>query len=109
LEDPDGDVERNAMTGEGATKYFDAALATSDYYGKDPGFWDGKGAEMLGKSGPVIHEDFVALACNKRRGTEQTLTVRNKDKRTAGYDFCFSVPKSISIYLAETGDQRWSK
>src|ERR1700758_4294721 len=90
---------------EGATKYFDAALATSDYYAKDPGLWGGKGAEMLGKSGAVARDDFVALASNKRPGTEETLTVRNKDKRTAGYDFCFSVPKSISIYLAETGDR----
>jgi conjugative relaxase-like TrwC/TraI family protein len=32
------------------------------------------------------------------------LTVRNKDKRTPGYDFCFSVPKSVSVYLAETDD-----
>ena len=32
---------------EGATKYFDAALATSDYYQKDQGIWGGKGAEML--------------------------------------------------------------
>ncbi len=87
---------------EGATKYFDAALATSDYYGKGPGQWGGKGAEMLGKFGSVARDDFVALASNKRPGTDETLTVRNKDKRTAGYDFCFSVPKSISIYLAET-------
>src|SRR5207244_4071089 len=25
--------------------------------------------------------------------------------RIAGYDFCFSAPKSVSIYLAETGDK----
>jgi conjugative relaxase-like TrwC/TraI family protein len=92
-------------SGEGAAKYYDAALATSDYYGKDPGLWGGKGAEMLGLAGAVKREDFVALASNKRPGAEQTLTIRNKDKRTAGYDFCFSAPKSISIYLAETGDE----
>jgi hypothetical protein len=34
-------------SGEGATKYFDAALATGDYYTKDAGKWGGKGAEML--------------------------------------------------------------
>ena len=65
----------------------------------------GKGAEMLGMAGAVKRKEFVALASNKAPGTEQTLTVRNKDKRTAGYDFCFSVPKSISVYVAETGDQ----
>jgi len=89
---------------EGATKYFDAALATSDYYQKDQGVWGGKGAEVLGLNGTVGREEFIALASNRVPGSEETLTVRNKDKRTPGYDFCFSVPKSISVYLAETGD-----
>ncbi len=89
---------------EGATKYFDAALATSDYYQKDQGVWGGKGAEMLGLGKQVTREQFIALASNKMPGTNQTLTVRNKEKRTPGYDFCFSVPKSVSVYLAERGD-----
>jgi conjugative relaxase-like TrwC/TraI family protein len=89
---------------EGATKYFDAALATSDYYQKDQGLWGGRGAEMLGLRDVVTREGFIALASNKMPGSEHTLTVRNKDKRTPGYDCCFSVPKSISAYLAETGD-----
>jgi len=37
-------------------------------------------------------------------GTEENLTVRTKDKRTAGYDFCYSIPKSVSVYLALSGD-----
>src|SRR5215469_10755249 len=90
---------------EGATKYFDAALATSDYYQKDQGVWGGKCVEILGLNGAVGREEFIALASNRVPGSDQTLTVRNKDKRTPGYDFCFSVPKSISIYLAETRDQ----
>jgi len=36
---------------------------------------------------------------------EENLTVRTKDQRTAGYDLCYSVPKSVSVYLALTGDQ----
>src|SRR5271156_515325 len=90
---------------EGAAKYFDAALATSDYYQKDQGMWGGKAAEMLGLSGAVEREEFFALASNKMPASGETLTVRNKEKRTPGYDFCLSVPKSISVYLAETGDQ----
>jgi conjugative relaxase-like TrwC/TraI family protein len=90
---------------EGAAKYFDAALATSDYYQKDQGMWGGKAAEMLGLSGAVERGEFIALASNKIPGTEETLTVRNKEKRTPGYDFCFSVPKSISLYMAETDDR----
>ena len=92
-------------SGEGATKYFDAALGTTDYYAKDNGHWGGKGAEKLGLGNEVMRKQFIALALNRVPGTDQKLTVRTKGKRTAGYDFCFSVPKSISVYLAETGDQ----
>ena len=92
-------------SGEGATKYFDAALARTDYYAKDNGQWGGKGAQKLGLENEVTRKQFAALALNKVPGTEQKLTVRTKGKRTAGYDFCFSVPKSLSVYLAETGDQ----
>src|SRR5215831_376039 len=118
-----------AESGEGATKYFDAALATSKYYGSERGQWGGKGAERLGLHGDVSRKDFIALASNKRPGTDETLTVRMKttrrqkevvfeekantwkledeevSNRRAGYDFCFSVPKSVSLYLAETGDR----
>jgi conjugative relaxase-like TrwC/TraI family protein len=94
-----------SVSGEGATKYFDAALGKSDYYCSEQGIWGGKGAERLGLVGEVQREDFVSLASNKVPGSEETLTIRTKDKRTAGYDFCFSVPKSVSIYLAETGDK----
>jgi conjugative relaxase-like TrwC/TraI family protein len=80
-------------------------LATADYYAKDPGLWGGKGAEMLSVAGVVSRDDFIALALNTVPGTNQKLTVRNKEERRAGYDFCFSVPKSVSIYLAETGDE----
>jgi len=88
----------------------------------------GKGAERLGLQGDVRRKDFIALASNKRPGTDETLTVRMKttrreaelvfDEKTntwkqtggevsnrAGYDFCFSVPKSVSLYLVETGDK----
>jgi hypothetical protein len=36
---------------------------------------------------------------------KENLTARTKDKRTAGYDFCYSVPKSVSVYLALSGDR----
>jgi conjugative relaxase-like TrwC/TraI family protein len=79
--------------------------------------------------GDVRRKDFIALASNKRPGTNETLTVRMKttreqkemvfdekanawkqkdgdvSNRRAGYDFCFSVPKSVSLYLVETGDR----
>jgi hypothetical protein len=118
-----------SVSGEGAAKYFDAALATSKYYGSERGQWGGKGAEVLGLRGNVSHKDFISLASNKRPGTDETLTARMKttrrqkelvfeekantwkledeevSNRRAGYDFCFSVPKSVSLYLVETGDR----
>jgi hypothetical protein len=67
-----------SVSGEGATKYFDAALATSKYYGSERGRWGGKGAELLGLRGDVSRKDFIALASSKRRGTDETLTVRRR-------------------------------
>ena len=120
---------------EASRKYFDVALRTSDYYTKDAGAWGGKGAEMLGLKGEVQRKDFVALDNNRWSGANgKRLTARmNKtrlkdvtDKKTglpkidpetgkvekrevsnrrAGYDFTFSVPKSVSLYLALNDDK----
>src|SRR6516165_129669 len=120
---------------EAAKNYFDVALKTSDYYTKDVGTWGGKGAKILGLTGDVERKDFVALANNSWPGANgQRLTARmNKtrleemtDKKTglpvidpetgdlrkrevsnrrAGYDFTFSTPKSVSLYLAINEDK----
>ena len=54
-------------------------------------------------------EAFVALAKNLVPGkAKEQLTARMKSEegnRRAGYDFTFSVPKSISVYLAGTNDK----
>src|SRR6516225_3656809 len=94
-----------SVSAEGAEKYFDEALKKSDYYAKELGVWGGKGAERLGLKGEVTREEFLALASNEVPGTGENLTVRTKDKRTAGYDFCYSVPKSVSVYLALSRDR----
>ena len=94
-----------SVSGEEAAKYFDSALRTSDYYASENGLWGGKGAERLGLVGDVTREDFISLASNKQPGTDETLTVRIKEKRRSGYDFTFSVPKSVSLYIAESGDE----
>jgi conjugative relaxase-like TrwC/TraI family protein len=119
---------------EAAKNYFDVALKTSDYYTKDVGTWGGKGAEFFGLQGDVERKDFVALANNKWPGVSgKRLTVRMNttrledviDKtgmptidpetgrakkrevsnRRAGYDFTFSAPKSVSLYLAVNEDK----
>src|ERR1700731_4097988 len=120
---------------EAAKNYFDVALKTSDYYTKDVGTWGGKGAKILGLKGDVQRKDFVALTNNRSPGTDgKRLTARmNKTRledvinkktrvpaidpetgavmkrevsnRRAGYDFTFSVPKSMSLYLAVNEDK----
>src|ERR1700740_1855461 len=99
-----------SVSPEAAARYFDSALEKADYYAKSEitgkGAWGGKGAERLGLSGDVRRGDFVSLASNKNPGSDRTLTERTKEKRRAGYDFTFSVPKSVSLYLAETGDRQ---
>ena len=98
-----------SVSAEGAAKYFDNALKARDYYVKEEdreqGVWGGRAAEALGLEGAVTREAFVDLVNNKVPGTQKRLTVRDKDQRRPGYDFCFSVPKSVSVYHAIGGDQ----
>src|ERR1700681_3635310 len=62
---------------EGAKKYFDVSLKTSDYYTRNIGTWGGKGAEMLGLKGEVERKDFVALINNRWPGANgKRLTAR---------------------------------
>jgi conjugative relaxase-like TrwC/TraI family protein len=106
------EVNRSA---EGVERYFDCELALSDYFMKEPGIWAGRGAERLGLRGPVERSQFVALLRNENPTTGKRLTApmntsRQKDgetvsNRQVGYGLVFGVPKSLSIYLAITGDQ----
>ena len=92
-----------SVSAQGATRYFDEALARGDYYTEQDrsiGTWGGKAALQLGLSGQVQREDFIALALNTDPGSGERLTARTKNNRTAGYDFTFSVPKSISVFMA---------
>ena len=67
---------------EGAKKYFDVSLKTSEYYTKDIGTWGGKGAELLGLKAEVERKDFVALVNNKWPGTNrERLTARMNKNR----------------------------
>ena len=125
----------NKPFGGSGEKYFDVSLKTGDYYTKDVGTWGGKGAEILRLKGEVERKDFVALANNRwpkangKRLTarmnktriedvtdgktgfpvldQQTREVQKREvsNRRAGYDFTFSVPKSVSLYLALNDDK----
>jgi conjugative relaxase-like TrwC/TraI family protein len=106
------EVNRSA---EGVERYFDRELAVSDYLMKEWGIWAGRGAERLGLRGSVEGSQFVALLRNEDPTTGKRLTARRNtnrqedgetvSNRQVGYGLVFGVPKSLSIYLAITGDQ----
>ena len=93
-----------ADTAAGAVRYFENSLQIGDYYASGSmGRWHGLGAERLGLSREVTRAEFAALASN-RLPNGGKLTVRDRDDRRPGYDFCFSVPKSVSVYVAISED-----
>lgn len=103
-----------SYSADAALKYYDNSLKITDYYVKEIGIWGGKGAGLLGLKGEVKRRDFAALVNNRdprtgERLTQRTNTTRNQNgkkvsNRRAGYDFTFSVPKSVSVYLGMHGD-----
>ena len=87
-----------------AKRYYAAA----DYYSEGQeliGSWGGKGAARLGLHGVVDKFAFERLCDNQDPRTGNPLTVRTKSERTVGYDFTFSVPKSVSLLYSLSGDQ----
>src|SRR5580704_6213279 len=82
--------------------------ATADYYSQGQeivGRWGGKGAALLGLAGTVDKSSFERLCDNLDPQTGEPLTVRTRTERRVGYDFTFSVPKSVSLLYAMSGDQ----
>src|ERR1700693_2020855 len=91
-------------SGAADKKYY----ATADYYSEGQeivGCWGGKGASRLGLSGTVDKFSFERLCDNLDPRTGEPLTVRTRTERRVGYDFTFSVPKSVSVLYAMSGDQ----
>ena len=90
---------------EGAKKYY----SQSDYLSEGQelvGSWGGKAAKMLGLDGTVDKLSFDRLCDNLDPSDGTQLTARTRSDRTVGYDFTFSVPKSVSLRYAKTGDER---
>lgn len=82
--------------------------ATADYYSAGQelvGSWGGQAALRLGLAGTVDKFSFERLCDNLDPQTGKPLTVRTRSERTVGYDFTFSVPKSVSLLYALSGDQ----
>ncbi len=83
-----------------AKSYFSDALSRSDYYidGQElAGRFFGKIANRMGLGDAATKEVFHALCENLHPITGKTLTLRNKENRTVGYDINFHCPKSVSI------------
>jgi conjugative relaxase-like TrwC/TraI family protein len=96
-----------------------SAAGASSYYGKDdyyvtgeagaPGMtWGGEGAKALGLTGQAKTEDFQALLSGKNPDPDGPAlsSAANKEKHHAGWDFTFTVPKSVSLAIvaAERSD-----
>src|SRR5690606_34616936 len=104
--------------------YFEEHLAVGDYYSEQQavrGEWLGAGARLLGLSGVVQKDEFVALCENRDPSTGGKLTPRTKTTRrvvrdgqetteTANRrlfcDFTISPPKSVSIAALVSRDER---
>lgn len=89
--------------------YYTSALRREDYYmrGQEvPGKWHGKAAEYLGLKGEVTPEQFRALLENTHPLDGSRLTPRTRADRLCGWDINFHCPKSVSLLLAFTGDER---
>jgi conjugative relaxase-like TrwC/TraI family protein len=97
------------ITQQNSAKDAKRYYATADYYSEGQelvGAWGGKGASRLGLEGTVDKFSFERLCDNLNpHEPANPLTVRTRCERTVGYDFTFSVPKSVSLLYAMSGDQ----
>lgn len=82
--------------------------STADYFTEGQeiqGVWQGRGAVALGLSGTIHQKDWDALCENRDPRSGDKLTARTNHQRRVGWDFTFSVPKSLSVLQGLTGDQ----
>ena len=96
------------ITQQDSAKSAKSYYTTADYYSEGQelvGSWGGRGASRLGLAGMVDKFSFERLCDNLDPQTGLPLTVRTRTERTVGYDFTFSVPKSVSLLYAMSGDQ----
>jgi conjugative relaxase-like TrwC/TraI family protein len=94
-----------------AKSYYASGLSKEDYYTKGQeqeiiGNWGGKGAILLGLKGKVDRDQFASLCDNLNPETGEQLTARQNENRRVGYDLNFHAPKSVSLVLALTQDEK---
>lgn len=89
-------------------------LAKDDYYhkGTEPaGIWYGQGAQLLGLSGTVGRQDFLALCAgyNPEEMSEKFVQNAGRENRRAGWDLTFSAPKTVSALWATADEETRQK
>ncbi len=78
-----------------------------NYYTKNTGQWQGKGAETLGLRGEIEQDDFLKLIYGKAPdGSFEIRAGGEAQKHRAGVDITFSAPKSVSIAAEVLGDDK---
>lgn len=97
-------------TAKHAQSYFAQDLRGNNYYSQGTVFapeWGGQLAVRLGLAGAVQAQAFNRLCNNRHPETNEPLTPRTKKtKRTVAYDLNFHPPKSVSLLLELTDDNR---
>jgi conjugative relaxase-like TrwC/TraI family protein len=91
------------------SRYYERQVAQGrdDYYtgrGESPGRWAGRAGEVLGLSGVVDEEGFMALMEGRHPGTGERLRRVGGRSKVAAFDLTFSAPKSVSVLFA-VGDR----
>ncbi|MCP5476861.1 MAG: relaxase domain-containing protein [Rhodanobacteraceae bacterium] len=87
----------------GAAEYFEDHLQTGDYYTASPGRWyAGAAASELGLHPQVDAQAFRAVA-EGRSPDGTALVQRAGPEHRAGWDLCFSSPKSVSVLWSQLG------
>ena len=82
----------NISTAQASTYY-----ERDDYYLRSGGIWQGRLAELKGFTPEVQKADFDALVQK-----HETFDFKNSDRtKRAGFDLCFSVPKSVSLAMCD--------
>jgi conjugative relaxase-like TrwC/TraI family protein len=98
-------VRVTTLKGADAGVYYVEALPS--YYldpGEPPGVWRGRGAGLLGLSGEVEEDAFLALMARLHPETGERLGRRYGEESVRGYDITASAPKSVSVLFA-IGDE----
>ena len=93
-----------------AKNYFGSSLEKADYYldGQEVnGVFNGKIARRLGIEGQIVDQDTFNKLCDNINPMDGgSLTPRTVEDRRVGNDISFHCPKSVSILLALTDDER---